>query len=286
MDRRTFLANMLQGSLAAALLPNSISPLLIAQYASLHHPDGESPEGMRISAIGIGRFGANCTRLLAYSTQNISCHEMSIRPQRYGSAELFELNRALQQSDLLFLLADTKQPLCSNQLTTCIEAAAASGVQAVIVGPHTPDIHRQPTPASLPCHCIAAAPSIARDLVALVADLVATDSFVGIDHADVKAILGSGSYGLFISKQSSGPERGALACKQALNSLQQCGIDSATCRGAIACIYGSPDMPFDVYHQAITTLDSYFPADLNFVFGCLVDEQLGESVKVDILAMQ
>lgn len=286
MDRRTFLANMLQGSLAAASLPNSISPLLIAQYASLHHPDGESPEGMRISAIGIGNFGANCTRLLAYSTQNISCHEMSIHPQRYCSAERSELNRALQQSDLLFLLADTKQPLCSHQVTTCIEAAAASGVQVVIVDPHAPDIHRQTIPASLPCHCRAATPSIARSLVALVADLVATDSFVGIDHGDVKTILESGSHGLFTSKQASGSERGALACKQALEHLQQCGIDSATCRGAIACIYGSPDMPFDVYHQAVTALDSYFPSDLNFVFGCLVDKQSGDSVKVDILAMQ
>ncbi|MCE1225205.1 MAG: hypothetical protein LWW87_01825 [Geobacteraceae bacterium] len=286
MDRRTFLTNMLQGSLAAALLPNSISPLLIAQYASLHHPDDNSAQGLRISAIGIGSFGAYCTRLLAYSVHNIHCHEIAPHSQCYGCPEHPGLNRALQQCDLVFLLADTTQPSSSHQLSSCIDASAAAGVQVVIVGPHAIGIKNQPTTESPHCHCRAATPSIARDLVALVADLVNTDSFVGIDHADVKAILGSGSHGLLTSKQASGSESGTLACKQALEHLQQFGINAATCRGAIACIHGSPDMPFDVYNQAITALDSYFPADLSFVFGCLVDAQLGDSVKVDILAMQ
>lgn len=281
MDRRTFLTSMLKGSLAAALLPNSISPLLITQYASLHHPDGESSQGMRISAIGIGAFGAYCTRLLAYSVQDINCHVVAPRQHSLGILDIIGLNNAIQQCDLLFLIADTTQPLCGHQLTSCIEAATAAGIQVVVVGPH----QRQSITDSRPCHCIAAKPSTARSLVALVAGLVATDSFVGVDPADVKAILKSGNHGTFTSKQALGSESGTLACKQVLEHLQQYGIDSATCRGAIACIYGDSNMTFDVYHQAITALDNAFPSDLNVVFGCLVDEQLGDIARMDILAI-
>lgn len=287
MDRRAFLTTMLQGSLAAALLPNSLSPLLIAQYGLLDHFGQNYQQKMQIAAVGIGTFGAYCTRLLAYSVPNISCYEVSPRVQSIAIPDFSGLNRAIQHTDLLFLLADATQLSSWALLTACTDAATAAGVQAVMISPQLPDLHSlQPLASSALPLCSVAAPSTARDLAALVADLINTDSFVGIDHGDVKAILRSGSQGLFASNEAVGPERGKLASLQALEELQLHGIDRVNCRSAMACIYGSSTMPFDDYVQASAVLDEFFPTDISFVFGSIVDERLGDVIKVAILAMK
>ncbi len=289
MDRRTFLTTMLQGTtLAATLLPHSISPLLIAQYASLHHLGGDLPQDMRIAALGVGRFGALCSRMLAYSVRNICCHEVTSSWHHTGSVDFSQLPLATQQPDLLFLLADASQPSSASQLTTCIDAVTAAGLQTVVIGPSADNLHstRSPDCTSLPV-CTIANPTTARDLVALVADLANTDSFVGIDHGDIKAILRSGNLGLFSCSEATGADRGSRACSQALERLQQQGVNSANCRGAIACIYGSPTMPFDYYAQAVSVMDGYFSNDISFVFGAIPDEHLAaDTIKVAVLAMR
>lgn len=289
MDRREFLTTMLQGSLAAALLPNSITPLLIAQYASLHHLGGNPGQQMRIDAVGIGQFGSCCTRLLAYSTHTISCREVPLDPRRATIPDLAELNSSLLHGDLLFLLADVTQLSSEPTLAACCHAAAAAGVQTVMVGPHPPEFETLISaicpPQPFPPHCTVADPRIASQLVALVADLVDTDSFVGIDHGDVKAILRSGNHGIFACKEATGAGRGQLASQQALEELERHGIRATTCRGAMACIYGNPNMTFDDYAQASTVLDEYFPHDISFVFGSIVKEHLADVIKVTILAM-
>jgi hypothetical protein len=287
MDRRTFLTTMMQGTFAAALLPNSISPFLIAQYGSLSHFGDNYQQRMRISAVGIGTFGAYCTRLLAYSVHNISCYEISPGLQRLASPDFAGLNSAIQHTDLLFLLADATQSSNKALLTACADAATAAGIQTVVLSPHVTAFHSsQPFASSALPLCSVEDPSTARDLVALVADLVNTDSFVGIDHGDVMAILRSGSQGVLAVKEASGVDRGDLASRDVLEQLQKQAIDTANCRGAMACIYGGSKMTFDDYGQAITVLDDYFPHDTTFVFGSVVDKRLGDAVRVAILAMK
>lgn len=280
---------MLQGSLAAALLPNSITPLLIAQYASLHHLGGNAGQQMRITAVGIGQFGSCCTRLLAYSTHSISCREVLLDPQRATVPDLAELNSTLLHCDLMFLLADAAQSSSDPTLAACCHAAAAAGVQTVMVGPYGSD---HPLSAlfaisSPPPNCLVANPTTARDLVVLVADLANTDGFVGIDHSDIKAILRSGNHCLFASSNISGEDRGALACRQALGQLQQQNFDSVNCRGAMACIYSNTAMPFDCYEQANTVMRDYFSKGCNVIFGAFTDEHLAAgTIRFAILAMQ
>lgn len=287
MDRRAFLTTMLQGSLAAALLPNSLSPLLIAQYGSLNHFGQNYQQKMRIAAVGIGTFGAYCTRLLAYSVHNISCYEVSPRLQSVAAPDFSGLNSAIQHTDLLFLFADATQPSNRVLLTACADAATAAGIQTVVISPQLPALHSSQPLASLTLPlCSVAAPATARGLVAMVADLVNTDSFVGIDHGDVKAILRSGSHGIFACCEAAGAERGKLASLQALEELQHHGLDRVNCRSAMACIYGSSTMPFDDYVQASAVLDEYFSDDISFVFGSAVDERQEDVIKVAILAMK
>ncbi|ACD93749.1 FtsZ/tubulin family protein [Trichlorobacter lovleyi] len=290
MDRRTFLTTMLQGTtLAATLLPHSISPLLIKQYASLRHLGGDSYQNVRISTLGINSLGAVFSRLLAYSIQNVCCYEVLSDQLRSGNLDFSSLNRTIQQTDLLFLFADTTDPASDSLLSSCINTTAAAGVQSVVVGPYSTDrpLSALPLTCSTPPHCFVVHHTTARDLVALVADLANTDSFVGIDHGDIKAILRSGNLGLFSCSEATGADRGSRACSQALERLQQQGVNSANCRGAMACIYGSPTMPFDYYAQAVSVMDGYFSNDISFVFGAIPDEHLAaDTIKVAILAMR
>lgn len=289
MDRREFLTTMLQGSLAAAWWPKSIVSFLIAQYATRRYVGRNCGQSMRIGVLGIGQFGACCTRLLSCSATNISCREMSIDPQGAGNPDFSELNGSLQHSDLLFLPVDTLQPSSVSMLTACCGAAAAAGLQAVVIGPQAFDFKAHPPTACcsqpFPPHCTIVDPSTVSLLVKSVADLVNVDNSVGIDHGYIRAVLGSGGHGVFACKEAVGPNRGERASRQALEQLQRHGINTVNCRGAMACIYGTPTMTFDDYSQASTVLDDYFPHDITYVFSSIIDEHLADVIKVAVLAM-
>lgn len=296
MDRRTFLTTILQGSLAAALLPNSISSLLVTQYGPPSHFGETCQHKMRLSAIGIGTFGTYCTRLLAYSVPHINCHELRIDYQQYNPPDLSGLVNAIQHSDLLFLLADTSQPWCSSILSACVDAAAEAGVQAVILGPNPPAYLQYSVCRSnvLPsCYC-AADPIIARNLIAMVSDLVNTTTFfAGVDFANVRAslhsILRSGSNGIFIIGEASGANKGVLASKKVLAQLEQLVIGSNSYHGAMACIYCNSDTHVNDFDQAIVELFRFFlpPSTngFNIIYNCVIDNSLHDSVRVAVLAI-
>lgn len=285
MERREFLTSMLQGSLTAVLLPESIRSRLLTAYAQPYHFSDDPQHTSRITAIGIGQFGSCCTRLLAYAVPTVCCSNLTAHPDQLQDSGLHGLDTAMQPNNLLFLLADRSQPLSAAALTACMTTAAAVGVQTIVVGPWPVEDQLPSTGTnSLPLHCAVADPLTARNLVALVADLINTDSFVGIDHGDVKAILKSGRHGTVVSNEVSGPDRAASAAAVVLEQLQNQGFGPANCCGAMACIYGSPSMPFDDYHQAITMLDRYFSPDISFIFGSVVDEKLNGSIRLVILA--
>src|SRR5690606_16007411 len=115
--------------------------------------------------------------------------------------------------------------------------------------------------------------------------LVASPSFVGIDLADVQAIVQSGDRGMLGSGSAAGKDRGQRACQLALDSLRYQGCFAHQCHGAIACLYGASTMVMDDYDQALTRLSSYFHKDLNIIFGCIVDQQLGDDIRVTIAAV-
>ncbi|QOX77397.1 hypothetical protein FY034_00040 [Trichlorobacter lovleyi] len=292
MDRRTFLTTILQGSLAAALLPNSISSLLVTQYGQ---PE-ICQQKMSISAIGVGSFGTYCTRLLAYSVPHISCHELRIDYQQHNIPDFSGLVNAIQHSDLLFMLADTAQPLCSSVLSACVDAAAEAGVQVVIIGPNFPAYLQYSVckPNSSPsCYC-AADPIIARNLIAMVSDLVNTTTFfAGVDFANVRAslhsILRSGSNGIFIIGEASGANKGVLASKKVLTQLEQQVTSSNSYRGAMACIYCNSETYLNDFDQAIIELFRFFippPTNgFNIIYNCVIDNSLLDAARVAVLAI-
>jgi len=296
MDSRTFLTTMLQGSLAAALLPHSISSLLVTQSGPPSHFGETCQHKIRLSAIGIGTFGTYCTQLLAYSVPHISCHELRIDYQQYNLPDLSGLVNAIQHSDLLFLLADVSQTWCSSVLSACVDAAAEAGVQVVILGPNPPAYFQYSVcrPSSSPsCYC-AADPLIARNLIAMVSDLVNTTTFfVGVDLADVKAslhsILRSGSNGIFINSEASGANRGMLASKKVLAQLEQQMTGSHNYRGAMACIYCNSDTYLKDFDQAIIELFRFFlppsSSEFNIIYNCVFDNSLHDSVRLAVMAI-
>lgn len=296
MDRRAFLTTILQDSIAAALLPNSISSLLVAQYGQPSHFGKICQQKMDISAIGIGAFGTYCTRLLAYSVPNINCYDLRIDYQQYNTPDLSGLVNAIQHSDLLFLLADAAQPWCSSVLSACVDAAAKAGVQVVILGPNLPPYFQFSvcrSNSSAPCYC-ADDPLVARNLIAMVSDLVNTTTFfAGVDFADVReslhSILRSGSNGIFISGEASGANKGVLASKKVLEQLEQQVTGSNSCCGAMACIYCNSNTYLNDFDQVIIELFRFFlppPTNgFNIIYNCVIDNSLHDSVRVALLAI-
>jgi len=132
MDRRAFLTNMLHGTLATILTPEIVPQLLIRQYAAIPQVDWNSAETARITAIGIGRFGASCTRLLAYNTTNVTCHDVIFNPATSSDTSgINRLFKSIRGSNLLFLLTSYDDPYCEAIFTACVETAESVGVLTV-----------------------------------------------------------------------------------------------------------------------------------------------------------
>lgn len=287
MDRRMFLTTMLQGSLATALLPDSITSLLITPYAFPYDVTGSYQPNMKILAIGIDAFGAYAARLLAYSTQHVCCCELTPHAQLHQGHVLRGLDTAIQQSNLLFLLADVTQPSSASALAACLEAAEGVGIQATVITPDTASYqHPYPFVGSVVSYCSVPDPMAARNLVSMVADLANID---GIDYDYVKPVLQSGRSRHFASYQAAGAERGAVAGQGVLAKLQQQIQDDQVCSGAMACIYCDANTYQRDFDQAITELFCFFLPNstnkFNILYNCVIDEKLVDEVRVVVLAI-
>ncbi|MCE1225204.1 MAG: hypothetical protein LWW87_01820 [Geobacteraceae bacterium] len=165
MSRQTLLTTMLQGSHATSLTPESVKTHLLIPNEFPFHITGNYQPNMKILAIGIDDFGACATRLLADTNQNVCCSELTSHAQLHQDHVLCELSKAIQQSNLLFLLTDGTQPSSSPILTACLEAAETVGIQVIVITPSA--ILHQP-----PYHvCTVPDPLTACNLIRMVAEL-------------------------------------------------------------------------------------------------------------------
>lgn len=283
MARQTLLTPMLQGSYATSLTPESAKSHLIIPNEFPLHITGNYQPNMKILAIGIDDFGACTTRLLVDTNQNVCCCELTSHAQLHQEHVLCELSKAIQQSNLLFLLTDGTQSSSAPILTDCLEAAETVGIQVIVISPNA--ILHQP-----PYHvCTVPDPLTACNLIRMVADLAKIDdiNFNYDDH--VKPVLQSGRNRHFASYQAAGAERGSVAGRGVLAQLQQQIPEEQDYSGALACIYCNAKTYHYDFDQVIAELFCFFLPNstnkFNIIYNCVIDENLVDEVRVAVLAI-
>lgn len=113
--------------------------------------------------------------------------------------------------------------------------------------------------------------------------LITTPGLVNTDFADVKMILEDAGSALMGVGESSGEERGIGAARKAISSpLLESSIEGA--RGILLNVTGGSALGILEVNEAADIIHSVCHPDANIIFGTVIDESLGDIVRVTVIA--
>jgi cell division protein FtsZ len=117
-----------------------------------------------------------------------------------------------------------------------------------------------------------------------ISDLITVHGIVNVDFADVRTIMSGQGMALMGSGRSAGDRRAVEAMQAAINSplLEDVTLDGAT--GLLVNITGGPTLTLFEVNEAVSMAQSAADADANIIFGSVIDERLGNEVKITVIA--
>lgn len=116
-----------------------------------------------------------------------------------------------------------------------------------------------------------------------ITSLITTPGLINLDFADVKTVLASAGSALMGIGHATGENRAETAAKAAISSpLLEASIDGA--RGVLMSISGPSDLTLFEVNAAAEAITRVAHADANIIFGAVVDDAIGDEVKVTVIA--
>jgi cell division protein FtsZ len=129
-----------------------------------------------------------------------------------------------------------------------------------------------------------AADEVLLNAVQGISDLINNTGLINADFADVSTVMTNKGLSLMGTGTASGAERALKAAKQAISSplLEDVSINGAT--GIIINITGNHTLTTYETNQAVTLIMEAADEDAEIIFGTVIDDTLGENVKVTVIA--
>jgi cell division protein FtsZ len=116
-----------------------------------------------------------------------------------------------------------------------------------------------------------------------ITSLITTPGLINLDFADVKTVMTGAGSALMGIGLASGEDRAEEAAKAAVSSpLLESSIEGA--RGLLLSIAGPTDLTLHEVNRAADTITRVAHPDANIIFGAVVDDALGEEVRVTVIA--
>jgi cell division protein FtsZ len=116
-----------------------------------------------------------------------------------------------------------------------------------------------------------------------ITDLITTPGLINLDFADVKSVMTNAGSALMGIGHARGDDRAAVAAEMAIASpLLEASMDGA--HGVLLNISGGSDLGlFEINEAAQLVADAAHP-DANIIFGAVIDDALGDEVRVTVIA--
>jgi cell division protein FtsZ len=117
-----------------------------------------------------------------------------------------------------------------------------------------------------------------------ISDIITVHGLVNVDFADVRTIMSEQGMALMGTGRSSGERRALEAMQAAISSplLEDVTLDGAT--GLLVNITGGPNLTLREVDEAVSMAQSAADPDANIIFGSVVDEALGDEVRITVIA--
>ena len=116
-----------------------------------------------------------------------------------------------------------------------------------------------------------------------ITDLITTPGLINLDFADVKSVMSGAGSALMGIGSARGENRARSAAETAIASpLLEASMDGA--HGVLLSIAGGSDLGlFEINDAASLVTDAAHP-DANIIFGAVIDDTLGDEVRVTVIA--
>jgi cell division protein FtsZ len=116
-----------------------------------------------------------------------------------------------------------------------------------------------------------------------ISELITVPGLINLDFADVKTIMSEGGAALMAVGSAAGDERARHAAEQAISSqLLDITIDGA--RGVLFNVTGGPDMTLFEVNQAAAIIRETSHPDVNMIFGAVIDPNMGDEIRITVIA--
>ncbi len=116
-----------------------------------------------------------------------------------------------------------------------------------------------------------------------ITDLITTPGLINTDFADVKMIMSNAGTAIMGIGSASGEGRAVNAARGAITSpLLEASIEGA--RGILLNIAGGSDLGLFEVNEAAEIIHSVAHPDANIIFGSVVDDAMGDEVRVTVIA--
>jgi cell division protein FtsZ len=116
-----------------------------------------------------------------------------------------------------------------------------------------------------------------------ITELITTPGLINTDFADVKMIMSNAGTAIMGIGTASGDGRAVTAAKLAITSpLLEASIEGA--RGILLNIAGGSDLGLFEVNEAAEIIHAVAHPDANIIFGQVIDDSMGDEVRVTVIA--
>jgi len=127
------------------------------------------------------------------------------------------------------------------------------------------------------------ADNVLRQGVQGITDLITIPGLINLDFADVRTIMSDAGSALMGVGSSNGESRASEAARTAINSpLLEDNVEGAT--GILLNITGGSELGLFEVNEAAEIIQDAADANSNIIFGAVIDEELGDEVRVTVIA--
>ncbi len=117
-----------------------------------------------------------------------------------------------------------------------------------------------------------------------ISDLITEHGMINVDFADVRTIMSNKGLALMGSGRASGDRRALVAAQAAISSplLDDISIEGAT--GILINFTGGTDLKITEIEEAASLVEDAAHEDVNLIFGAVIDESMGDEIKITVIA--
>ncbi len=117
-----------------------------------------------------------------------------------------------------------------------------------------------------------------------ISDLITIPGLINLDFNDVRTVMSEMGMAFMGIGSATGENRAVEAAQKAISSplLEDISIDGA--KGLLINVTAGPDLTLHEVNEASTMIQEDAHEDANIIFGAVIDEAVGEEVRVTVIA--